>query len=89
MILIWLGKESQPTDSGVYVLLHKLMTTGLKTLDGDSGTVKDMKKRITDGLKRRFKVDSDGKPNEEVLSTRAGSVTPVSRYRDQFTSTLW
>ena len=64
-----LGKERQPTGSGVYVLLHKLMTTGLKTLDGDSGTVKDMKKRITDGLKRRFKVDSDGKPNEEVVTS--------------------
>ena len=64
-----LGKESQPTGSGVYVLVHKLMTTGLKTLDGDSGTVKDMKKRITDGLKKRFKVDSDGKPDEEVVTS--------------------
>ena len=64
-----LDKESQPTGSEVYILLHKLMTTGLKILDGDSGTVKDMKKRITDGLKRRFKVDSDGKPNEEVVTS--------------------
>ena len=30
-----------------------------------------------------------GKYTQGWLSTRAGSVTPVSRYRDQFTSTPW
>jgi hypothetical protein len=57
-----LGKDSTPTGSSVFILLQNLISDVLKIGADDSGALKDMKQKIADGLKKRFKISERGSP---------------------------
>ena len=63
-----LSVEDLPTASQIYVLLFHLVTS-LKPADTDTGAVKELRAKITAGLKKRFNIDSDNGPTKEALLT--------------------
>ena len=64
-----LGKEDTPTGSSVLVILHDLVNNVLKSCDSDSGVVKDLKLKVRSGLIKRFQIDQNGIPVDEMLSS--------------------
>ena len=64
-----LGKEDIPTGSGVYILLNDIFKTVLSSDPQDSGVVKDLKQKIKEGLQKRFKLNDQGKPTDDILSS--------------------
>ena len=59
-----LTKENTPTLSGVFILLHTLVTAACKVYPEDTGAIKKLKNIICEGLKKRFDVNGDGIPND-------------------------
>ena len=64
-----LGKADVPTGSGVYILLYNVFNSVISPHQDDSGVVKDLKQKISEGLKRRFKLNDQGKPTDDVLAS--------------------
>ena len=64
-----LGAANSPTGSSVFVLLSNLVSNILKEIQTDSNVVKEMKSKIRAGLQKRFKIDENGLPREEVLKS--------------------
>ena len=64
-----LGAANSPTGSSVFVLLSNLVGNILKEIQTDSNVVKEMKSKIRAGLQKRFKIDENGLPREEVLKS--------------------
>ena len=64
-----LGKENEPTGSSVYVLIKNVFTHVLCSELGDSCVLKELKLKIKEGLQKRFKVDHNGDPEDNVLNS--------------------
>ena len=64
-----LGKEDQPTGGAVYLLLHNIFQNVLDEVLDDSNVTGDLKLKIKEGLQKRFKIDLEGVPNDEVMSS--------------------
>ena len=64
-----LGKEDCPTASAVYVVLYSIFSNFLAEKQSDSGVAKNLKLKIKQGLQKRFKVDMNGQPQDEILSS--------------------
>ena len=64
-----LGKEDQPTGSGVHVILYSIFKDVLNFVDHDSNVVRNMKLKIKEGLQKRFKVSDQGQPMDAVLGS--------------------
>ena len=64
-----LGKEDQPTGGAVYILLYNICPNVLARVLDDSNITRDLKLKIKEGLQKQFKIDSEGVPDDEVLSS--------------------
>jgi hypothetical protein len=66
-----LGKEDLPTASGIYILLHDLVTKHLALNENQNQTkiVKDLKEKILEGMIKRFKIMDDGLPSDAMLTS--------------------
>ena len=63
-----LTKENSPTISQVHILLVTLLQT-LKACDDDRPTPRDLKIKITNGLRKRFHLEVDGIPEDDILTS--------------------
>ena len=64
-----LGKESEPTGSSVYILIKNVFSQVLRSELGDSCALKDLKSKIREGLQKRFHVDGNGVPEDNILNS--------------------
>ena len=64
-----LGREDTPTGSSVLVVLYNLINGPFKDTPGESPVAKSLKVKISDGLKKQFHKDYEGKAKiEGILS---------------------
>ena len=63
-----LTKDTEPTSGTVYKILTSLLPD-LKTVGMDSAPVAEMKIRIRESIMRRFKVNEEGKPHDEIVTS--------------------
>ena len=63
-----LTKEDEPTVGQIYILVHWLVST-LKPVAGDTAVVKTLKNKVIANLRNRFKLDEDGTPTTNVLTS--------------------
>ena len=72
-----LGKEHISTASYVCMLLHKLVSEHLKPIEDDGTAVSEVKKSISQGLKKRFGLNGDSIPKDDVLFSSCLTATVV------------